>query len=323
MENKLYREFGRPKRIFCDNKIELIKLINRYNGRTNCYKTVYGFKKAFNHSYRSIPNYDTAVIDRIFMDFDEPNSYEKMLRAHHKLLKEHIMHYVIFSGGGYHIYALTLIENIINKKPALKRCALKISEEQDMQVTGDLARISRIPFTFHMENRVWCTPLTEKEIMKGDKYIREMAKDLNLCPKKPEYFGNKKIKLSNYDYPAEMNEFVNSIETIELKMDFNLNDIEMEYLPPCIQIPMLKEIPGYEERKLYFMYIKSCGLKVNDAISLVKDTWCEKKKDHSFREERQPYKIWSETRAFPSKLTIQLNGCCYGCKDCMIEPEDL
>ena len=87
------------KRQIVKSKEEFIDWVNAYNGKMNCYTTVYDFAVVNENT-----KIDSSVIlDRIFLDFDahdEPleKAYEDFLSVSKKFLDEDIMFRPLFSG---------------------------------------------------------------------------------------------------------------------------------------------------------------------------------------------------------------------------------
>ena len=94
------------KRQIVKNKQEFIDWVNAYNGKMNCYTTVYDFAVVNENTKIN----SSVILDRIFLDFDahdEPleKAYEDFLSVSQKFLDEDIMFRPLFSGKGFHIIA--------------------------------------------------------------------------------------------------------------------------------------------------------------------------------------------------------------------------
>ena len=53
---------------------------------------------------KEIPDYDTAIVDKIFFDLDSKNSFNSIKKFHEFLMKENLKHCMTMSGGGFHCY---------------------------------------------------------------------------------------------------------------------------------------------------------------------------------------------------------------------------
>lgn len=313
---RLCSEFGNPKRKFCENLKEIKEYVKLYNGKTNCYKTVYGFEQYFPSQYRNVPNYDTAIIDKVYMDFDGKETFDEVKRVHEMYLKDDIKHIINFSGNGFHILVYTDKTHIVNKQPALHRYCDEISMLMDQKVVNDqVGRLYRIIYTLHIDKKRYCIPLCEDDLKLTWKEICEKSKTLNGI--KREVFGREVISLERLDYPEEDGEFGNNtIDLDGLEINIDTSQLDAEIFPKCALIPMKKEHPRFYERMVYFTFMRSCGFSLKTAKKAVRRTWKEPELTHSFNEEKQADKIYANEVSFPSRYKIASNGYCYGCKLC-------
>lgn len=91
------------KRKIVKNKKEFVDWINIYNGKMNCYTTVYDYDDFTDNAKVD----SSVIIDRMFLDFDahgEPleNAYEDFRAVHEYFRTYNIKHDTIFSGKGFH-----------------------------------------------------------------------------------------------------------------------------------------------------------------------------------------------------------------------------
>jgi len=93
----MYREFGIPARIAKFKSAEEgQKLVNQYAGKRNCYVSVYAFEEE--------DNYDTAIIESIWFDFDDDDDVNNCLEDVRKLyddycLPRNITPRIYYTGG--------------------------------------------------------------------------------------------------------------------------------------------------------------------------------------------------------------------------------
>ena len=102
------------KRLVVHNEREYIDFIKAYNGRMNCYTTVYDFAK-FNTKYDSFGieisevNQESVILDRIFLDFDahgqplEEALIDVVITIDYLKIYDYLFN-ILFSGKGFHIY---------------------------------------------------------------------------------------------------------------------------------------------------------------------------------------------------------------------------
>ena len=100
------RNAPQMKRKIVRSKQEFVDWVNTYNGRMNCYTTVYDYTDFTDNAKVD----SSVVIDRMFLDFDahtEPlyHAYEDFRAVHDYFVSNNIKHDTIFSGKGFHIIA--------------------------------------------------------------------------------------------------------------------------------------------------------------------------------------------------------------------------
>jgi len=170
------------KRKIVKNKKEFIDWVNIYNGRMNCYTTVYDF---------DIVNENTkidssVVLNRMFLDFDahdEPleNAYKDFMVVGKRLLEKNQMFNAYFSGKGFHIIVhgerVDNIRCIQQYYTNLKKdFSLKTLDRTGIQTN----RLRRIPNSLNLSsgengNHYFCIPLDFNSI-KSLSEILVMAK---------------------------------------------------------------------------------------------------------------------------------------------------
>lgn len=266
------------------------------------------YKELDRDHYRLKPNYTTAVIDRVFLDFDGDDAFKEMVKVHNQLLRTGVCHHVNFSGNGYHIFVHTKVERLRYPKEALRRYAIGLTKNQDFSVSGDLGRLVRIPNTWHLGAERFCVNLTPELIEKGEEAIKEFASkpNPNFC-----VIGDKLISLKDFDFEEKVED------------DFEYEDVGelVDDIPGCVQHAMTTNKPSYTQRQLYFMYMQELGYSMESALAMVKDVWTWRRRDrktvyqHSTRIEHQPQTIWYNKLMFPRCSTIRGYGDCKRCKE--------
>ena len=93
------------KRRVVNNRNEFVDWFNSYNGKMNCYTTVYDFED-FNNGVKL--DY-SVVLDRAFLDFDahdEPlqNAYDDLRKVVQSLVESDTVFKMYFSGKGFHVF---------------------------------------------------------------------------------------------------------------------------------------------------------------------------------------------------------------------------
>ena len=295
------------------NLDEFIKDINLCNGKKSIYTTVYHFEKINNSGYRKL-DYDSAVIDKLFFDFDDDDCLDEVRRFHEHCVKENIMHTMLFSGGGMHFYVFVKKANITNKKECLfnmhKHFIDELGLNVDHHITGDLARLTRVPNTYNNKRRRFCIPLEKKDLNLTLEEIREKAKTPtdNGC----YHYGVRKLNPDDFDNKIIVDikyEFKEADET-QLKEDAN------EKMPPCIRALLNNPDATYKERYLIIMYFKEMGYSKKEIEAILEKSLAPAKFVHCMKHERQiPYLFRRDDLMFPTCENIAKDGFCpFKCK---------
>lgn len=147
------------KRKIVKSKQEYLDWVNAYNGRMNCYTTVYDFE-VFGENTK-IDN--SVILDRMFLDFDahdEPlvNAYYDFVGVCTKYLAENIKFRPYFSGQGFHIIVYGEVADDIR---SIQRYYSKLATDYDtLDRTGiQTNRLRRVPNTENMKVGRFCIPV--------------------------------------------------------------------------------------------------------------------------------------------------------------------
>jgi hypothetical protein len=171
---------------------KLAGLVRAYSNRPGFYVSVYAFEP---EKRSGKLDYDTAIIDRLYLDFDSKEDlslalYETCL-TRDALQDLSIEAHSYFSGqkgtANYIDFSPTPIA-VENKKEVLGLFwdivheglysgsrKLILSTLDGGSVRGDIARVSRLPNTPH-KSGYFCVPLTARDLSRGTNHIRELAK---------------------------------------------------------------------------------------------------------------------------------------------------
>ena len=105
------REMGFPHRNgIVYNVSQFIDKVNRYNGRTTVFTSLYPFDYINSNGK---PDYDSARIQHIYFDLDNTKSLEITRKMHEYLLEKDLRHSIFFSGGGFHVYIAVQYPNFL------------------------------------------------------------------------------------------------------------------------------------------------------------------------------------------------------------------
>ena len=152
------------KRKIVKNKQEFVQWVNDYNGKMNCYTTVYDFDIVNDNTKID----SSVVLNRMFLDFDahdEPleNAYRDFMSVGKKLLSNDLMFNAYFSGKGFHIIAHG--ERVDDIRCIQQYYTQLAKDHPTLDRTGiQTNRLRRVPNTLNLSsgkegNHYYCMPL--------------------------------------------------------------------------------------------------------------------------------------------------------------------
>lgn len=303
-------EVGPPRKIV-NNKEEYFNYINACNGKKGAvYRTVYSFKTIKENNR---PNYKTAIIDKLFFDFDDKscNSYKEVMKFHDYLIKENIKHFIVMSGRGYHVYIITSLYKAEYPRATIKNAQKefidKLKLTVDPQVIGNPAQMARIPNTFNTRANRYCIPLSKEQFLKGDNYIKDLAKKQNFI--KDIFIGDKLFGLNEFDKKSEEEVYINNIEIDD-------KNIELIDLPHCIECLLKQEDVGWRGRYVLITYFRDKGYTQKETHEILKKHLSPEKFNHCVQDEKQLQYLYSRHDLFfPKCSRLMDDGFCPGkCK---------
>ena len=166
-------EVANPRRQLILSKKEYIDYIKKWCGVTCIYETVYKFTHLRNSHQ---PEYNSAIVDKLFFDFDSKNSQQNTIKFHEYLVKENIKHFIKQSSlMRFHLF-ICCKGVILNKKIAILNAQIKlvndckltygIGEEFDLDSAtfGDVARHTAIAGTYKPKRKSWCNYISKKDL---------------------------------------------------------------------------------------------------------------------------------------------------------------
>jgi len=181
-----YREFGIPARIArCYTVEELEAQIDKFNGQKNCYTSVYVFDDAVEIDGKT--NYESAVINTIWFDFDDNKDVNKCLKDVRKFIRRFckplkITPRIYLTGGkGFQMNIdfhspVDLPEHI--KRDSLKKYLKHLKKKyflntlDDICINNSVSCMRRIVNTAYISKiegtptGVWCTQFSVEDVMK-------------------------------------------------------------------------------------------------------------------------------------------------------------
>jgi len=161
------------------------------NGSGNVYFTAYGYNATQAPRHHRV-DYNTPSIHHFVMDFDckdfkdrgKPVDFDvphsQVKRLHQYYLSKDILHYVWFTGGGFHIWIPlneTLKPSNGSELSRIKHAGRKYLNTLDKQlnlscndptVAFDTSGMIRIPNSYNARRECWSIPLSSEQIMSLD-----------------------------------------------------------------------------------------------------------------------------------------------------------
>jgi hypothetical protein len=298
-------EVGPPRKVVY-NVDEYLKFINTNNGlKKAIYHTIYKFDVINGKR----PDYNTALVDCLFFDFDDKscNAYENCFKLHKHLQEINIKHSINMSGRGYHLYIYTNPYKPNNVKSTIKNAQMyfinKLNLSVDTQVIGNPAQMARIANTFNSKANLFCIPLTIEDL-KGDDFIKNKAKKQNFI--KEIFIGKEYFELKDFDYKTEDE---NIFEIVDFDDEEFILDIEK--IPICIKNLLKQKDVGWKGRYLIIIYFRDKGYSINEIAEILKKCLSPSKYNHCVNEERQlQYLFNRHDLIFPNCDKIIYDGYC-------------
>lgn len=299
----LVKELFIPKtRITIQDKEEINKFIQMYNGKKNMYISVY--------DYKDIPNAKNAYVDRVFLDFDydkELKFYEDVRRVAEYLNNKDYLFFIRFSGRGFHIFIMTEPEESLQQpklaiKKFVKDLHRRTQSTSDPAVIGDLRRVSRIIGTKNLKTGLYCIPITYEQLfeLSYNDICKIAKKNNNNC----DYIhGNTRLSLQLFD-ETKQNTSPLKTETIG-KLNFSTE------FPPCIKKLLSTPDLGYHQRREIICYLRDDGYSEEEVEHILEKSLSSDKFYHCIEEENQVEYLFSrDDILFSSCPTQKANGIC-------------
>lgn len=244
--NKYPRQFGKPERYSVDDFSQLKKHINNYLSCSRCYCTIYDYT----------PQHTNITLDRIAFDFDGEDALEQVRNFIKRFV--HYKHFIVFSGGGFHIYIKCKnYEKIKNPKQALTNAHNWFYSEGiifDTAIRGDIARIFAIPGTYNWRRHRYVVFVSDDELTNSLAYFVKKAEKQwsNLSVS-----GTEEFDVGKFDYAPEP-PLMPEIGDFNIDTEKVNGDKLLEKVPHCIY-SMLVENGNWKSRWYVTLWFKEHG----------------------------------------------------------------
>lgn len=310
---KLYPEYprqaGKPTRFDIFSFEELKKFIEKYNGKTPVFTSIYNY-----HS----KNRKKVNVNVMVFDFDpsDCNPFEEMTKLSDYCIVNSYKFTTIMSGGGLHFYIFTKeFEKLDNPNMALKNACNAIVKDTGIKTdktSFGIDRLIRIPGTFNITRKKWCCFLNRKDIEKGWEYIKEFAKNNRFGHF--EIIGNEFFNIKNFDkQPMDFKAVeIDDNEKIIIEQSKVLSSVD-----PCIahlllELKNLKH--SYRERFIVATNLKDQGLSISEVRNILQDFLPVEKFEHCIRKERQLQHIFEKNTLSLGCKALKEKGFCIDTK---------
>jgi len=325
--NKFPREMGRP---FKDGLVwnidEINNFIKKYGSSYGIYISVYSFSSYHNNK----PDYESAIIDKIYLDIDPPNWLNQVRKVFNFCKLKNIMSIYTMSGGGSHIF-LFCKSNIQYKRSCIFNFQSYLENELgiliDPQSKGDLTRTFRIPGTFNYKRNRYCIYMDEKLIFNTPE--NEIYK---IAEKYPTYkpgkivYNNKLVNLNYFDKEEYLYTGKNSTNIngeLYTKSELNKFNIPFNKFPNCVRSWIKDPKLGYKGRFCLTVYLRDqqitdIPIPFKIIVSIFKnfldeDTWLHcatktKLPNHNIPENLKPIKKAYSNRDYKMYSCVQLQN---------------
>ena len=183
-----FREFGIPARIDrCYSVDDIERLVENWNGKKSCYTSVYAFDNMKDIDGK--PNYDSAVVNGIWFDFDHEKDVKKCLMDVRKFIRQYckkrkIIPRIYLTGGkGFQMnidFYSPLDLSAGQKRQAIREYLTHLKTKYKLKtldqacINNSVACLRRIPNTQYVSKLtgeptgIWCVPLSVEEVMKNN-----------------------------------------------------------------------------------------------------------------------------------------------------------
>ena len=226
------------------NKSEMINWIKMYNGKMNCYYTIYDFEEFSDKEKIE----SSVILDRAFLDFDAHDeitideAYQDFKTAAYFLMTATIKIQMYFSGKGFHIIVHGEVAKDIRQIQSWYRLLKeKIGPLNSLDDSGiQTNRLRRIPNTVNMSSSdengepYFCIPLLHEDLKIQSYEILQLAKE-------PRFIKSEHGSWRT-DWPS-----VKPIEISEEEVE-PIKPIKNLPIIPCLYNAIMVQNPGHYAR---------------------------------------------------------------------------
>lgn len=226
---------------------------------------------------------------------------------------------------GFHVYIFTInYEHLRYPKDALKNAQRHFEQQAkavcDESVIGDVARVARVPNTWHVSGKRYCIPLTHADLDKEWAAIKERAKQQRF---RFTVYGTKMVDMKQFDTPNRERHEAPDMPTYSYNIE--VDDQVVERFHPCVQHWLLQP-EQYCTNKTRYFFAKYCsvrGLPPKLCDELARKYWSGTResggvrtKYQEFKDEGQIKRAYGNDKPMPNCDSLARSSYCPGkCKE--------
>ena len=314
--NSFPHEVGVPIRYMVKSEQDFYKFLNTYNKMKHLYFALYECDEGRRYEHTKIPF--------IFFDFDinEDMTLHDVFEEFHSfacnMRDKHIKHFMTFSAGkGFHMYVFTKNgESLRFPKDALFNAHTYFQDEYDLHsdthVFGDVARIARVPNSWHLKSKRYCIPITYADLGGGLDFILEKSK--KQCFEFVTY-GTELVDMKPFDVTKRQH-IVQNVPDYAYDVS---EDSSISRMLPCVQSWLTGSgLSNHEARFEFGVYCREMGLPIGASNEIAKKYFSAIKGNHggskwdAMKRERTLELAYRRDDMFPSCNTLISKGLCMG-----------
>ena len=313
----MFREFGIPARIAkCETVEGLKKQRKKFNGKRNCYVSVYSFTEEHPNGKT---NYDSAIINTVWFDFDHNKDVSKCLKDVRKLYNRYcrprgLVPRIYYTGGRGFQLNIDFFEPL-NLPSHLKRESIRdyllslkkkytLTTLDEQCINNSITAMRRFPNTTYLNkktfesNNRYCIQLDTEEMLN---YNMEEIEALSEWPRKRQFdidkSKNEKCGRDFLHYVCSKMgvEYTPTNSVSYLLSEINKNTYERDATPdalfvkpvrPCVNALMRKCIEcghsGHTENNVISTELINAGWKDFDISNVFKFIYDEPGGDYGW-----------------------------------------
>lgn len=313
------RDIGTPQRMKIETVEQFIETVKKFNGTKRIFYSLY--------------NRNNPVVDKVWFDFDSPQSYNNAKKMKDYCIEKNLKHMIVFSGGGFHFYIFAKSDITKPQKELLDRTHRYLAqqlnmtigqpetEDIDCHIIGDIARIVTLPGTYNIRRKRWARSIPDSIFSLGLEAIHNYCRPNGGPDGKFRLFiyGENLFDFSEIKYKRLDIEMTN----IKIEYEIKIDDERLQKIcPPCI-ISMLVEKGCFKSRYFSSFYLKELGFS-SEQINKIAEKYFSKfpRTDH-FKNNYEQYckaqgvlkQLFTSSKndfCFPNCETLQRNSLCPG-----------